>query len=192
MNALLLAVALAATAPDARVTRELDEALAVAPAAPPTTAPLAAAPPTTAPLATARPTTEPPPLVVGARAPETGAFPWVAGGGLVALAGAAWLAARRKRGARGSLSVVESTALGKGRAVVIVDVEGRRILLGVTDHGITLLSSLPAHEGEAAPAREAPLHDERRPSFDDALSFTDEVTDEDTRLRQKLAAGRSS
>jgi flagellar biogenesis protein FliO len=57
--------------------------------------------------------------------------------------------------ARGRLEVRGSTRLGKGAALTVVRLDGKDLLLGVTDHAVTLLSSEPASE-EPAAAAEAP------------------------------------
>ena len=53
---------------------------------------------------------------------------------------------------RGSIEVAESRSLGGKRALLIVKVEGRRLLLGAGDHGVNLLADLGA-AAAAAPAR---------------------------------------
>jgi flagellar biogenesis protein FliO len=57
----------------------------------------------------------------------------------------------RARG--GLLEVRGSTRLGKGATLTAVRVDGRDLLLGVTDHTVTLLSSEPAAAEEGQPAR---------------------------------------
>ena len=56
----------------------------------------------------------------------------------------------RARG--GLLEVRGSTRLGKGAALTAVRVDGRDLLLGVTDHTVTLLTSEPAADRDEAPA----------------------------------------
>jgi len=57
----------------------------------------------------------------------------------------------RARG--GLLEVRGSTRLGKGATLTAVRVDGRDLLLGVTDHTVTLLSSEPAAAEQEQPAR---------------------------------------
>jgi flagellar biosynthetic protein FliO len=57
-------------------------------------------------------------------------------------------------GARSKNSVLEvrgSTRLGKGAALTVVRVDGKDLLLGVTDHTVTLLTSEPAAEPTELP-----------------------------------------
>lgn len=68
----------------------------------------------------------------------------------------------RVRGAGDSLSIVGRQAVGQKSSVVIVSMDGRRFLLGVTEQGISMLHSeapaqVPAQDGEpAATAVEIP------------------------------------
>ncbi len=58
-------------------------------------------------------------------------------------------------GARGRSNLLEvrgSTRLGKGAALTVVRVDGRDLLLGVTDHTVTLLTSEQADAVQTAPA----------------------------------------
>jgi flagellar biogenesis protein FliO len=56
------------------------------------------------------------------------------------------------RGRGGLLEVRGSTRLGKGATLTAVRVDGRDLLLGVTDHTVTLLTSEPAQsDGEPTP-----------------------------------------
>ena len=57
--------------------------------------------------------------------------------------------------ARGRFEVRGSTRIGKGAALTVVRLDGKDLLLGVTDHAVTLLSSEPAAE-EPAPAGATP------------------------------------
>lgn len=55
-----------------------------------------------------------------------------------------WL--RRSRDATpGSLRVVTRTALTRNGVVAVLETDGRRFLVGATDHGVSLLSELEAH-----------------------------------------------
>lgn len=53
--------------------------------------------------------------------------------------------------------IVARQSLAAKASIVVVDAEGRRLMLGVTEHGVSVLSDRPASEPVAAPA------------FDDAL-----------------------
>jgi flagellar biogenesis protein FliO len=60
-----------------------------------------------------------------------------------------WL--RRGRATGGSaLRVVARTALTRGSVVAVVESAGRRLLVGATDHGISVLSELDATDGADA------------------------------------------
>jgi flagellar biogenesis protein FliO len=50
------------------------------------------------------------------------------------------------------LDVVATRTLGRGKQLVVVDAGDARLLLGVTEQGITLLSSMPSSSSEASPA----------------------------------------
>lgn len=57
------------------------------------------------------------------------------------------------RGRRSRLKVVEAVGLGRQRLACILEVEGQRLLLGVSDGGVTLLKELgnsPDDEGVEA------------------------------------------
>jgi flagellar biogenesis protein FliO len=122
--------------------------------------------------------------------------------GLVGLAALAFAVTRRRRGPAASIAIVESAALGPRRSLVIADVLGDRLVLAVSEAGVTVLSSraAPAPATSAAQdafimARLAPAKGPgllRRlfgraptPRFSDALA--ESVEDEE--LRAKLAAG---
>lgn len=69
---------------------------------------------------------------------------------LALLGGAAWALRRNNTLRRGALPIVVETAvaLGERRSLVVVSVEGRRLLLGLTPQSVALVTEL---EG-AAPA----------------------------------------
>ena len=76
---------------------------------------------------------------------------------LVVVLALAVLAARlaRRAGVRGGgagLRVVERTGLSRDAAVAVVEVAGRGLVLGVTAHGVSLLTELEAGELQAAAA----------------------------------------
>lgn len=69
------------------------------------------------------------------------------------------------------LEVRGSTRLGKGAALTVVRVDGRDLLLGVTDHTVTLLTSEDAPEAPAPAVPKKTLLDLLKPR-------RDEVTDD--------------
>jgi flagellar protein FliO/FliZ len=77
---------------------------------------------------------------------------------LAAVFGLMWLAYRRVRNgapARAhSLSVVARQTVGPKASVVLLDTEGKRFMLGVTEHGISVLHTGEAPQPEPALARE--------------------------------------
>ncbi len=80
---------------------------------------------------------------------------------LAAVFGLMWLAYRRLgRGTAavraGSLNVVARQAVGAKASVVLVDTDGKRFLLGVTEHGITVLHTAEASEPEPVTVQAAP------------------------------------
>lgn len=166
----------------AALRAELDQALRFADTEPVPDAPKAMAAP-----ASTRPA-RPIPAVGSATGGELGSTgSWAA----LALGGAAIggfsLWRRRQRNRSSLLSIRETAPLGKGKLLAIVDTGGRRLLLGVTEHGVQLLANeaQPA-EPLAALARtpDAPTH---APAagvrFDDHLPPL-----EGEELRKKLAA----
>jgi flagellar protein FliO/FliZ len=118
---------------------------------------------------------------------------------LLGLAGLAVGLARRRRSAPGSIRILEVAALGPRRSLVIADVLGDRLVLGVSEAGVTVLSTRPAPEEAAtadllSPPRPAiaPMGFFARltgkpvvPSFGETLS----ESIEDQELRTKLAQG---
>ena len=101
---------------------------------------------------------------------------------LVSLAvvfGLLWFLARRLRAGRGPRRAAPVQVLGKagvgGKAqVVVVEAEGRRMVLGVTEHGVSVLhdAAAPAAD-EQEPASVTPLAPVvHLPSFDTLLSRT--------------------
>ena len=70
----------------------------------------------------------------------------------------------RQRGR--SLEVRGSTRLGKGATLTAVRVDGKDLLLGVTEHSVTLLTSEEAQVEVAEPTRQTA----RRPSLRDAFA----------------------
>ncbi|MBE2252108.1 MAG: flagellar biosynthetic protein FliO [Myxococcus sp.] len=135
------------------------------------------------------------------------AAPGFALAGLGALAFA--LTRRRAKTAR-SITLVESATLGPKRSLVIADVMGERLVLGVSEAGISVLSSRAAPQPEPAPfiipmAERAPAPASSEMGFFDRLlgrvpqvtasaSFDDTLRDslEDQELRAKLSLGQRS
>ncbi|MBK8095874.1 MAG: FliO/MopB family protein [Planctomycetes bacterium] len=84
------------------------------------------------------------------------ATPALRGGGfvlvLVALAwsGVRWVRARRGLSATRRLQLVERLAIGPQREIVIVRVDGREVVLGVTGHGIRTVAAAPTPAGSPA------------------------------------------
>lgn len=70
---------------------------------------------------------------------------------ILGLAGLALGLTRRRRAAPGSIRIVEAATLGPRRSLVIADVLGDRLVLGVSEAGVAVLSTRPAPAGEAAP-----------------------------------------
>lgn len=83
---------------------------------------------------------------------------------LLGLAGLALGLTRRRRAAAGSIHVLEVASLGPKRSLVIADVLGDRLVLGVSEAGVAVLSTRPAPleaagaelEGVTIPAPTAP------------------------------------
>jgi flagellar protein FliO/FliZ len=76
---------------------------------------------------------------------------------LVILAGLAWAAVWGLRRwsctplvGKGRLRLLESLNLGMGVRVVMLEAEGRRFLVGITPHAVSLLVQLPPAEEAAA------------------------------------------
>jgi flagellar biogenesis protein FliO len=65
---------------------------------------------------------------------------------LLALGAIAYTVTRKKRSFGVSIRVVESCAIGPKRSLVLAEVMGDRILLGVSESGISVLSAKPAPE----------------------------------------------
>ena len=79
---------------------------------------------------------------------------------LAAVFGLLWYAGRRlsgtgtvRRSRAAAVQVVGRQSLGGKTGVALVEVGGRRLLLGVSEHGVNLLTEVDLPEPEAAPAR---------------------------------------
>ncbi|RMG17013.1 MAG: hypothetical protein D6729_09940 [Deltaproteobacteria bacterium] len=70
---------------------------------------------------------------------------------LLATAAAFYWARRRRRGWSSGLRIVEQLAIGKGRALVVVEYQSRLLLLGSTEGGIRVLHSAEAPVPDPAP-----------------------------------------
>jgi flagellar biogenesis protein FliO len=69
------------------------------------------------------------------------------------------------------VTVVARQSLAPKASMVVVDADGRRLMLGVTEHGVTVLSdraapALPALDESAEAAAFAELVEANRPAFD--------------------------
>ncbi len=66
------------------------------------------------------------------------------------LAGFVWFVRRGglRGGARAAITVETATSIGERRSLVIVTVEGRRLLLGVTPGSISMIAALDAAPAE--------------------------------------------
>lgn len=129
---------------------------------------------------------------------------------LVALAALAFALTRRRAKSARSITVVETASLGPKRSLVIADVMGERIVLGVSEAGISVLSTRAAPQPEPAPfvipaplAVAAPVATEmsfldrmlgRVPQTNAVASFDETLRDslEDQELRAKLSLGHRS
>ncbi|MCC7108249.1 MAG: flagellar biosynthetic protein FliO [Deltaproteobacteria bacterium] len=143
-----LDLALAAARASAANASAANAAAPVAVTAPALTAPAATA--VTAESAAARSTAATAPLTLK---PAEGSWTGLGGAALLAaVAGAAWWLTRKRSALPAGLRVVQHASLGKGRDLVVVDHQGRRLLLGVTGSGISVL-----RDDDAPPAPPAPL-----------------------------------
>lgn len=110
---------------------------------------------------------------------------------LAAVLGLLWYVQRRvgkrmqRRRDDAEISVIGRRALGSKAQMVIVETDDRRYVLGVTEHGVNLIDSLPAghvtrpmhsdfesllsEEQQAASAEPPPLRRHRRPTRSDQL-----------------------
>lgn len=139
-------------------------------------------------------------LEAGAAVPQLGvAAPFAVL--ILAVVAIALLLRKRRATSGATLSIVEATSLGPKRELVVVDVLGERLALGVTEAGISVLARqpapLPALE-PAAPVYVAPTAKVEPMGFldrlrggKDAAQFEQRLQEslEDQELREKLAAG---
>ena len=104
---------------------------------------------------------------------------------LVLVVGVMWVLAKiAKRPMRGraasSMDVVARTQLSRGASVAVVKVDGTALVLGVTDHGISLL-----HETDAAVFETAPSP--RRTAIDLDTVNLDSIDLDQVRTRRTVA-----
>lgn len=130
---------------------------------------------------------------------------------LAALCALAFALTRRRAKTARSITVVETASLGPKRSLVIADVMGERMVLGVSEAGISVLSTRATPQPEPAPfVIPAPLATASAPtamemSFLDRMlgrvpqpnavaSFDETLRDslEDQELRAKLSLGQRS
>lgn len=127
---------------------------------------------------------------------------------LAALGALAFALTRRRGSTARSITLVESASLGPKRTLVIADVMGDRLVLGVSEAGIAVLSTRPAPRPEPAPyvipaptavtpAPQMGFFDRllgRIPKAAGAASFDEALRDslEDQELRAKLQLGQRS
>lgn len=118
--------------------------------------------------------------------------------GIAGLAVLAFTLKRRKGLTAGSIHIVEAASLGEKRSLVIADVMGERLVLGVSEAGVTVLMNRPAPQPEPAPylvpnAPPAPSMGffQRLKGRSPARAFDASLMEsiEDQELRAKLAAG---
>ena len=81
-----------------------------------------------------------------------------------ALLGLLALSSRRAKPPKRRLAIVETAALGQGRAVAVVQAGRKRLLVGVTGQSISALAELDptewAEAAESSPSRLQPLEPE--------------------------------
>ena len=101
---------------------------------------------------------------------------------LACVLGLLWYAGRRmsgtaheRRSRAAALTVVSRQSLGGRSALALVEVSGRRLLLGVSEHGVNLLTEIEAEAPEAEPARVERV--ELDPAELEALTAVDVVAD---------------
>lgn len=82
---------------------------------------------------------------------------------LALLGGAAWALRRTNSLRRARLPIAVETAvpLGDRRSLVVVSVEGRRLLLGLTPQSVSLVTELKSPGGEFGQALDASLSEPR-------------------------------
>lgn len=112
-------------------------------------------------------------------APEPSRSPWrgiAAVALLIGLGGFAIHLRSRRQGTRGTakqipqLRVIETARVGQGGQLVIAEVGGRMILLGVTPHSIRRIGSLSRALADEAPvSQEEPAHEEEPAPFSAAI-----------------------
>lgn len=83
-------------------------------------------------------------------------------GGVILLAFGAWKHGwrlKRSRAYSSSIHLISTKPLGDKKAIAVVEVEGQRLVVGMTAHQVTLLTALPANGDEAGELSERhPAH----------------------------------
>ena len=169
-------------------------AAALVEAAPVAAAPVAAAPVAEAPVAAAVPVAEAPAgkevkakaepvsLAPSSTSPTPGQL-FVLGLLLLGVVGAGVLLRRRTVVEQQHLAVVASRTLGRGKQLIVVDAGDSRLLLGVTEQGITLLSSTASNH--APRTSQAPM---QSPAFSLFTEEQEATMASKTGLFQELGA----
>lgn len=200
MISLVLALSLAA---DPALARQLEQALATArervQARPAAVESAAASPVAASPIDVVRPALAPKPRLAAEpltlKADEGVSTTWLAGVILLAAAAAAAYWRSRKRLALPlALRIIQHTGLGKGRDLVVVEHDGRRMLLAVTSNSISVLQNAPVeamHEAsERAPRGVAAFEHELRRAVEQPQH--EHGRDHGSRLDDALARGRDA
>ncbi len=126
--------------------------------------------------------------------------------GICGLAALAFTLKRRKKLQGGSIHIIEATSLGEKRSLVIADVMGERLVLGVSEAGVSVLMNRPTPLAESSSffMSEAPAVLEPAPTTAPVMGFFARLKGqppvaafenslqesiEDQELRAKLASG---
>lgn len=108
---------------------------------------------------------------------------------LAALAVVAWVLTKRRARVVRRLELVESMSLGPRRSLGLVRVDGRLLVVGVSEAGVQLLTSF---DGPAVPAPAAEAVPSDVSSAPEALAFEQLLVEStaEQELRARLAAAR--
>lgn len=132
--------------------------------------------------------TQPTKALLAAPGKDSGSSDTSAGGpvlgGLVlaVLAVVAFVLSRRRARLERRMQLVETLSLGPRRSVCLVRVDGRLLVMGVSEAGVQLLS---AHGRDAQPEPIEPLEEQASNGFEQLLS----ESSEEQALRSRLASG---
>lgn len=134
----------------------------------------------------ATPLTQTTALTAAPTSPPFTAGPVWGGLGLLALAVVAFLLSRRRARVARRLELVESMSLGPRRSMCLARVDGRLLVLGVSEAGVQLLTQYDA----PAPAEEAEPSDVCEPA--EALAFENLLVEStaEQELRARFSAAR--